>query len=90
MQWSQKKLYQHNELVMGWEQVAERGASFRNYLSCQQTTQGTLASGNMEFHWIYTILEGLRGFFPQNGKNFLKDKDDLQVKKVATIFLKKF
>lgn len=35
-------------------------------------------------------LKAWEGFFPQNSNNFLKDKDDLQVKKVATVLLKKF
>lgn len=44
---------------------------------------------NMEFHWIYTELVGLRGFFPPSSHNFLKDKEVLQEKKVKRIILKK-
>lgn len=44
---------------------------------------------NMEFHWIYPELVGLRGFFPSSSQKFLKDKEVLQEKKVTRIFLKK-
>lgn len=44
---------------------------------------------NMELHWVYKELVGLRGFFPLGSQIFLKDKEVLQEKKVERVFLRK-